>query len=168
MTQTLSLASACLCDHAEQLHVLVFYCGFTVSCSQHFCVCVCVTGGGLSLHVSIICDLCANKHVLPAHGIFIFFCALTSFPLCDGCFSFSTSSCLLSSSFLSSPSGSPGCQSLLVWFSQRHVLDAALPASGPGEDAPTDHAEQCQTRVHAHTNTHTHACTRSTFACMPT
>lgn len=34
------------------------------------------------------------------------------------------------------------------------MLNTALPASGLGEDTATDHAEQCQTRVGAHTYKH--------------
>uniref|UniRef100_A0A3Q1EWE0 Solute carrier family 25 member 38 n=1 Tax=Acanthochromis polyacanthus TaxID=80966 RepID=A0A3Q1EWE0_9TELE len=40
--------------------------------------------------------------------------------------------------------GSPSSQSLYVWLSQRHLLNAALPAFGSDQDTTADPAEQCQ------------------------
>lgn len=79
---------------------------------------------------------------------------------------------------LSSSSGSPGSQSLYVWLSQRHLLYAALPAFGSGQDTAADPAEQCQagvcvcthdTQIHLMCmNMQTHKYTHTThFACMP-
>lgn len=48
---------------------------------------------------------------------------------------------------LSSSSGSPGAQSICVWFSKRHLFDTALPAFGSGENAAADNAEHCQAGV---------------------
>lgn len=50
----------------------------------------------------------------------------------------------------SSSSGSSSSQSLHVWLSQRHLLHAALPAVGSGQDAAADPAEQCQAGVCTH------------------
>lgn len=48
---------------------------------------------------------------------------------------------------LSSSLGSPGSQSLYVWLAQWHLLYAALPAFGSGENTTANPSEQCQARV---------------------
>lgn len=82
---------------------------------------------------------------------------------------------------LSSSLGSPGSQSLYVWLAQWHLLYAALPAFGSGENTTANPSEQCQARVSVctcnvqalpicmnmqKTHTHTLHCTTH-FPCMP-